>query len=140
MKAPRKTRPVRRGTAFVAIRADGAVLLRRRPLKGLLGGMLEAPSTEWLASSMSRAGTEGEAPFPAKWRRIGGAVNHTFTHFQLELEVFLALNVVPGALPQGCVWYPRDALRDEALPSVMRKVLAHALPQDASSAPRAPRL
>ena len=37
-------RPVRRGAAFVAIRSDGAVLLRERPLKGLLGGMLETPS------------------------------------------------------------------------------------------------
>jgi A/G-specific adenine glycosylase len=33
-------RPMRRGKAFVALRADGAVLLRERPLKGLLGGML----------------------------------------------------------------------------------------------------
>ena len=46
-KAPKKERPVRRGAAFVAVRRDGAVLLRRRPPKGLLGGMLEVPSTPW---------------------------------------------------------------------------------------------
>ena len=33
------------GHAFVALREDGAVLLRERPLKGLLGGMLETPSS-----------------------------------------------------------------------------------------------
>ena len=40
-------RPVRRGATFVAVRADGAVLLRERPLHGLLGGMLETPSSPW---------------------------------------------------------------------------------------------
>jgi A/G-specific adenine glycosylase len=128
VKAPKKTRPVRRGTAFVALRVDGAVLLRRRAPKGLLGGMLEVPSTEWLAEPANRAVAAGDAPLPAQWRRIGGAVSHTFTHFQLELEVRLARDVPAGNLPQGCDWYPRDALPEEALPSVMRKVLAHALP------------
>ena len=47
-------RPMRRGAAFVALRADGAVLLRERPLKGLLGGMLETPSSPWIADE--RAG------------------------------------------------------------------------------------
>jgi A/G-specific adenine glycosylase len=127
VKAPKKDRPVRRGTAYVAMRADGAVLLRRRAPKGLLGGMLEVPSTEWSASPANRTGTEVDAPLTAEWRRIGGAVSHTFTHFQLELEVYLALNVT-ARLPPGCAWYPHAVLRDEALPSVMRKVLAHAWP------------
>jgi A/G-specific adenine glycosylase len=127
VKAPKKDRPVRHGTAFVAIRTDGAVLLRRRAPKGLLGGMLEVPSTEWLAITGSRAAAKRDSPIPADWRHIGGAVSHTFTHFQLELNVFLALNVSTCVLPQGCAWYPRTALRDEALPTVMRKVLAHAL-------------
>ena len=43
----RSERPSRRGHAFVALRDDGAVLLRERPLKGLLGGMLETPSSPW---------------------------------------------------------------------------------------------
>ena len=54
-------------------------------------------------------------------------MTHTFTHFQLELQVYLALNVAAETHSQGCAWYPRAALRDEALPSVMRKVLAHAI-------------
>ena len=46
-RAEKSERPVRRGVAFVALRADGAVLLRERPLRGLLGGMLETPSSPW---------------------------------------------------------------------------------------------
>jgi len=130
VKAPKKERPLRLGTAFVAMREDGAVLLRRRAAKGLLGGMLEVPSTEWLTNPISRAGARSDAPFPAEWRRVGGAVTHTFTHFQLELEVYRALNVASETLPQGCAWYPRAVLQEEALPSVMRKVLAHALIDD----------
>ena len=129
VKAPKKDRPVRRGAAFVAMRADGAVLLRRRAPKGLLGGMLEVPSTEWLVDRPGRAANECAAPFPADWRRIAGMVSHTFTHFQLELAVFLALDVGRD-ISSGCVWYPRASWRDEALPSVMRKVLAHALPDE----------
>ena len=48
-KAAKAVRPTRQGTAFVAVRDDGAVLLRRRPDKGLLGGMAEVPGTAWLA-------------------------------------------------------------------------------------------
>ena len=135
LKAPKKDRPIRRGTAYVAIRADGAVLLRRRAPKGLLGGMLEVPSTEWLAGVAKRAVAADDAPFPAEWRRMVGTVNHTFTHFHLELEIYRALEVPFGTLPGDCSWYPRSALRDEALPSVMRKVLAHALEDNRDGQP-----
>jgi A/G-specific adenine glycosylase len=131
VKAPKKDRPVRRGTAFVAIREDGAVLLRRRPPKGLLGGMLEVPSTEWSAGAAHcPAPAAGDAPVPAEWHRAGGTVSHTFTHFHLELEVYLARDVAAGGIPHGCAWYARAVLREEALPSLMRKVLAHALIDD----------
>ena len=46
---PRKERKVegalRRGAAFVVLRADDAILLRTRPPKGLLGGMAEVPTS-----------------------------------------------------------------------------------------------
>jgi A/G-specific adenine glycosylase len=38
---------LRRGAAFVLLRADQAVLLRTRPERGLLGGMSEVPTSEW---------------------------------------------------------------------------------------------
>ncbi|MGB6907115.1 MAG: A/G-specific adenine glycosylase, partial [Methyloceanibacter sp.] len=47
-------RPLRRGAAFVVLRQDGAVLLRQRPLKGLLGGMLEPPSSPWLEAAPAK--------------------------------------------------------------------------------------
>ena len=48
IKAKKLARPSRYGIAFLVQREDGAVLLRQRPEAGLLGGMLEVPSTPWL--------------------------------------------------------------------------------------------
>ena len=46
-KAAKVTGALRRGAAFVALRADGAVLVRTRGATGLLGGMTEVPTTPW---------------------------------------------------------------------------------------------
>lgn len=133
-RAPKAERPQRRGAAFVAVRADGAVLLRRRPPKGLLGGMLEVPSTEWGAAMPDEGAAMDAAPVAAQWRRVPGAVTHIFTHFRLTLEVWRA-DGVRAAAPEGCRWYPRATLAGEALPSVMRKVLAHAMGNASSLSP-----
>ena len=80
-KAPK---PVRRGVAWLAHDGAGRVLTVRRPPKGLLGGMLALPTTEW-----TDGGSEERPPLEADWRSIG-EVRHTFTHFHLRLEIRLA--------------------------------------------------
>ena len=117
--------PRRYGIAFWAIRADGAVLLRRRPEKGLLGGMMEVPSTEWRGTEWHEREAKSSAPVSARWRLLPEAVHHSFTHFHLELRV------MTGAARDGVagdgVWVPVERLGEHALPSVMKKVIAHAL-------------
>ena len=130
-KAAKAERPTRRGTAFVAIREDGAVLLRERPPKGLLGGMLETPSTPWEEGPQSEAARE-HAPLAASWKKVPGSVSHTFTHFHLELTVLRAeilrdVELLAAADPARCRWLGQRDLAAAALPTVMRKVLAHAL-------------
>lgn len=125
-------RPTRRGTAFVVLRRDGAVLLRERPLKGLLGGMLEVPSTPWTERGESRKTALAHAPLEAEWRALPGIVEHTFTHFHLELSAYfaeaaLSLRLTEAAAPERCRWVAIRDLHAVALPSVMRKVLSHAL-------------
>ena len=85
-KAEKKTGALRRGAAFVVVRADGFILLRSRPEKGLLGGMTEVPTTEWSRDFDDETALDA-APLKAKWRRMPGLVTHTFTHFPLELTV-----------------------------------------------------
>ncbi len=117
-------KPLRRGVAFWAVRPDGAVLLRRRPEKGLLGGMMEVPSTPWREASWSEAEAKAAAPVAARWRLLPGVVRHSFTHFHLELAV-LAGEVRAG-FAKGGQWTSLDQLSTQALPTVMKKIVAHA--------------
>ena len=118
-RAPKNAVPTRRGTAFWIERMDGAVLLRRRPDKGLLGGMMEVPSGGW-------AGDDGKPPEAASWHKLRGRVVHTFTHFRLELIVMKAKADTAMIVDGDYRWVPRAELADEALPTVMRKVVAMA--------------
>jgi A/G-specific adenine glycosylase len=193
-KTPKAQGRLRRGAAFVAVRADGAVLVRTRPPQGLLGGMTEVPTSEWthdfdsktaLAAAphlqsppppgprlrapgrrllRGRSLAEGEreggkrrtqstqpTPLPNPppqggmeqrsdgerekrngasqivWRKLPGRVTHTFTHFPLELIVYTASITRGAKAPVGARWLPVRKLAGEALPNVMRKVIAHAL-------------
>ena len=130
-RAEKGVRPVRRGTAFVAVREDGAVLLRERPLKGLLGGMLEVPATPWADGDATGTNAGAYRPIAADWGGSLGVVEHTFTHFHLELavqraDVGLAPMLNEAAAPERCHWLPRSDLAAAALPSVMKKILSHA--------------
>jgi A/G-specific adenine glycosylase len=190
VKTPKAARPLKRGAAFVAIK-DGAVLLVKRPEKGLLAGMLEPPLGPWTAKFPAREAALAQAPFAAKWKKLPGIVRHGFTHFELEIEVWVAevedprlskrsaakgrgprsshLNGAEEPAPRPSVktakasapgppslgllsrfaaepsspgmtegvagmtesfWVPAEHLADVALPTVMRKIITHALPDD----------
>lgn len=133
-KPPKAEGRLRRGAAFVMLRADDAVLLRTRAPKGLLGGMAEPPTSAW-AEDYDPAAAMLDAPLDARWTRLAGVVRHVFTHFPLELTVFLAKAGAGTPAPEGMRWTPRAALAEEALPTVMRKVLAHALGMGRAPAP-----
>jgi A/G-specific adenine glycosylase len=126
-KVPKREGRVRRGAAFVVLRADGRVLLRRRPEKGLLASMMEVPCTEWTHDFKDRLVLKAAPVFRAEvqWRRLPGSVRHVFTHFPLELTVFIAYVPRTTPAPKGALWVKLGKLADEALPTVMRKVLAH---------------
>jgi len=127
-RAARPERPTRRGVAFWITRPDGAVLLRRRPDDGLLGGMVEVPSTPWREGEMpTPSSARREAPLSAPdWELMPGTVRHTFTHFHLELAV-LAGRVGCTAAAAGAIWSQPDEMGRQALPTVMKKVARHAL-------------
>ena len=127
VRAEKAVRPTRFGAAFVAVRADGAVLLRRRPDKGLLGGMAEVPGSEWVTRT-GDATAAADAPIQAAWRQVPDTVIHVFTHFRLELNVYCAEAGRMEKAPPGCWWAPAESLAGEALPSVMKKVIEAALP------------
>lgn len=128
-KAPKREGKLRRGAAFVVLREDGSVLVRQRPEKGLLGAMTEVPGSDWshdfdVGAALDAAPKLGNK---VKWRKLAGEVTHVFTHFPLALTVFIARVPKTAAAPKGARWVKVADLPGEALPNVMRKVLAHAL-------------
>ena len=111
IKPAKQPKPIRRGTAFVAVH-KGEVLLQRRPDKGLLGGMLGLPTSDWTEGER----TDPAAPFRADWEEIG-EVRHVFTHFDLRLTVTRA--DLPRRPKAEGVWVALDEV--EGLPSVFAK-------------------
>ncbi len=127
-KAPKKSGALRRGAAFVITR-EGELLVGTRAEKGLLGGMTEVPTSDWLAGQDD---TDALAQAPllksaTAWHRKLGTVAHVFTHFPLELVVYTACVAAQTKPPKGMRWVPIATLDGEALPNVMRKVIAHGL-------------
>ena len=131
-RARRVKKPLRRGIACFVTNCEGAILLRRRRETGLLAGMMEIPSSGW-----DGRGKEGQcsaqvqlfdAPVKTDWQRLSGVVRHVFTHFHLELTVYRTVAPLAArtAIPADCRWVAREDIETQALPSVMRKVIAHA--------------
>lgn len=134
-RAVKAERPTRYGIAFLALREDGLVLLRRRPDRGLLARMIEVPSTDWADDEPDLPTALQAAPVKSDWWQVPGTIVHTFTHFRLELIVMRA--VVPldsqltfWAQQERCLWVARRDLKGQALPSVMRKIITHALKEN----------
>jgi len=126
-KQPKKERPTRRALAFWTVGPNGEVLLRRRPERGLLGGMMEIPSSDWVEGPLDLDAALAKAPLTPKgggWEILPGIVRHTFTHFHFEITVAAARSARES---WAGVWVPVDKLGDHALPTVMRKIARHAL-------------
>jgi A/G-specific adenine glycosylase len=153
-KAPRIERPLRRGAAFFVRRADAAVLVRSRPPRGLLGGMVEVPTSAWrhdfdearaleeaplfssrgirsrtLATEATRSPIGCRDSGHLAWQRMPSLVSHAFTHFRLELAVYTAEVAAGTPAPVGMRFVRLAQLEGEALPKVMRKVVALATKQ-----------
>jgi A/G-specific adenine glycosylase len=119
-KTPKRAKPTRLGIAYVARRSDGAWLLERRPDKGLLGGMLGWPGSEWSETP------EENPPVSAQWAFLEAEARHTFTHFHLRLRVAIAVTDNP---PASGSFVLASAFNPAELPTVMRKVFDLAAPE-----------
>ncbi len=115
-KTPKKARPIRHGIAYVAQRSDGAILLERREDRGLLGGMLGWPGSDWAEETPAPA-----PPLETDWQALTEEARHTFTHFHLRLRVEVA-QVGVDAAPLKGDFVALARFQPTQLPTVMRKV------------------
>jgi A/G-specific adenine glycosylase len=117
-RTAKATRPERHGAAYLLTRGDRVALVRR-PARGLLGGMLGLPTSDWRAEPFTDAEAIAAAPVVADWR-AAGEIRHVFTHFGLTLAIYRAEGDWDGA-----IWTPGAEL--EAMPSVFLKAARKAL-------------
>ncbi len=111
-KVAKKPKPTRVGIVYIARREDGAWLMETRPDKGLLGGMLAFPTTEWGET------TEDTPPASGEWMELETEALHTFTHFHLRLRIqtaWIDANPTRGHFVSASDFTP------SALPTVFRK-------------------
>ncbi len=111
-KLPKADKPTRQGVVWIARRPDGAMLVERRPDKGLLGGTLGFPGHGW-------DGATGTQPLTGDWTHAG-SVRHTFTHFHLDLTVHLT-HAPQDAAPQRGEFLGANQFSPQDLPTLMRK-------------------
>ncbi|HYG26574.1 MAG TPA: NUDIX domain-containing protein, partial [Caulobacteraceae bacterium] len=119
LKRAKADRPRRYGVAYVLTRGDEVALVRRPP-KGLLGGMLALPTSEWRGALLSDEEALSAAPAKAAWR-LAGEIEHVFTHFALTLRVLRAEGEADDVI------WSRDTA---ALPSVFLKAVRSGLGAD----------
>ncbi|MBV1700974.1 MAG: A/G-specific adenine glycosylase [Hyphomicrobiales bacterium] len=119
-RAEKVTRPHRQGHVYIAQKLDGSVLVQTNGPRGLFGGMTCLPHSGWATKD-----AQGQAlpPLPLAWQELKGEVTHVFTHFSLSLTVHSG-QAADMAAPNGMRWVGLAQLEFEALPSLMRKVLA----------------
>ena len=121
-RSPKPPRPMRQGVAFLLVRPDGAVLFRKRPAGGLLGGLHDLPSSSWTTAPLDRNKAIEQAPAVVDWHFHAVPIRHVFTHFTLRLDLAEGRTDRP---PEG-LWRRRGEFNRLALPTVTKKLLRHA--------------
>ncbi len=116
VKLPKKAKPVRQGMAYWAEK-DGKVLLVQRGDKGMLAGMRALPDDRWAA----RQDGDAMPPFDADWRILDGVIQHSFTHFTLEMRVAVTEQ---SHAPQVGEYWPVNSLDKAGLPTLFSKAAA----------------
>ncbi|MEL6875629.1 MAG: NUDIX domain-containing protein, partial [Pseudomonadota bacterium] len=129
VKPPKKAKPLRKGR-FFWIESDRKILLIKRPGKGMLAGMRALPDDQWAAQKDGH----GQAPFAGSWLVHENIVQHSFTHFSLEVDLAvyhddkIAMNSDTSRLAglaehagNEPVWWPLDQLPEAGLPTLFAK-------------------
>ncbi len=103
-----------------------AASVAQRVESGLLGGMTEVPTTGLDLAAGRETGVEAA---PSRRWQAAGAIAHVFTHFELRAVVSTdARRPIDRPAGDHGFWAPVTELDGEALPTVMKKAIAAAIP------------
>ncbi len=120
----RLARPTRDIVMLLAWRADGQVLLQRRPAHGVWGGLWTPPQFETLEAAAGFCSTWLERP-DASFEPMP-PLRHSFTHFELQITPLRArcagVHAVMDAAPM--LWYNPRQPAPIGLPAPIVKLLS----------------
>lgn len=114
-KAPKAVKPHRHGWLWW-VEKDGQLWLERRPPKGLLGGMIALPGSEW--------SEEGPGALPADATDTGRSVQHVFTHFALTLHIARRnAELYAAENQQEPLWHNIENINEVGFPTLYKKAI-----------------
>ena len=116
VKPQKSAKPVRRGKVLIITNDKNQVVMKQRPPKGLLGGMMAFPSSGWDKTDMDQALL---ATLPASQiTALPGQFSHIFTHFTAELVISHITVAQDWRLPDGYIW---SDIKPDDWPSLFKK-------------------
>ncbi len=127
VKSKKRIRPKKYAVAYILKREDGAILLRRRPESGLLGGMMEIPTSEWNTKKLKISDVPKNAPVTIDWRSSPINIKHSFTHFDLEIKIYSGSICMEKAHTLEGYWVFPHQMKNYALPTLFRKIIEPSL-------------
>lgn len=86
-RSPRMPKPQRHGKVFWVETEEGNVLLEKRAEDRMLGGMIGIPTSSWDRPGLVE---ESEESFHALPMNKKSTIRHSFTHFDLTLDIWCA--------------------------------------------------
>lgn len=113
-KSPKKERPHKYGYVYWIENEEGQILLEKRPDKGLLGGMMGLPTSEWIIDK--------EKLTHNAYKNIevtDQKILHVFTHFSLELIICKGKGIYKDFEQK---YYSIDHFSNRDFPTVFKKV------------------
>lgn len=115
IKGKKMERKTRYFHFFLIENADKEIVIRRRPAKGIWGGLWEIPSAE----VEKKAWDEKKSMYPnAQYHH---ALKHIFTHFDMELQVF-TLSADDYQLAENELFIPKEKREVYSFPKAILKI------------------
>ncbi len=114
LKNKKLKRVIKRGYIYIGITNSDKIILIKRPKKGLLGGTICPPSSDWTLNEFPTP----EPPFKGEWEILNETIFHSFTHFDLELKIIISF---VNSYPKNAYLEPLNSNTLNSLPTVMKK-------------------
>ena len=110
--------------AYIFYNEKNEILVRKRPSKGMLASMIEVPNDNWVINKKSLVIDKIALKLKNKLKSKG-LVEYSFSHFDLETEVFFTK--VKKDYFADHKWIKKNNIKKSGLPTVMKKIVEVAL-------------